>query len=88
MDENYFAIIKKPLVTENTFDLIEDQNKLVFIVERRANKYQIKNAIEKLYNVRVIKVNTLINTEGTKKAFIKLHPDNSAADLAIQLGIF
>ena len=88
MEENYFAIIKKPLVTENTFDLIEDQNKLVFIVERRANKYQIKNAIEKLYNVRVIKVNTLINTEGTKKAFIKLHPDNSAADLAIELGIF
>ncbi|MHA1611180.1 MAG: 50S ribosomal protein L23 [Promethearchaeota archaeon] len=88
MAENYFAIIKKPLVTENTFDLIEDQNKLVFIVDRRANKFQIKNAIEKLYKVRVIKVNTLINTEGTKKAFIKLHPDNSAADLAIELGIF
>ena len=88
MVDNYFAIIKKPLVTENTFDLIEDQNKLVFIVDRRANKFQIKNAIEKLYNVRVIKVNTLINTEGTKKAFIKLHPDNSAADLAIELGIF
>ncbi len=88
MVDNYFAIIKKPLVTENTFDLIEDQNKLVFIVDRRANKFQIKNAIEKLYKVRVVKVNTLINTEGTKKAFIKLHPDNSAADLAIELGIF
>ena len=37
---NYYAIIKKPLVTENTFDLIEDQNKLVFIVERSANNFK------------------------------------------------
>lgn len=88
MVDNYYSIIKKPLVTENTFDLIEDHNKLVFIVDRKANKYQIKEAIEKLYKVRVMKVNTLINTEGTKKAFIKLHPDFSAADLAITLGIF
>ncbi|WP_457556680.1 50S ribosomal protein L23 [Candidatus Harpocratesius sp.] len=88
MVNNYFTIIKKPLVTENTFDLIEDQNKIVFIVDRKANKYQIKEAIEKLYNVQVAKVNTLINTEGTKKAFVKLHPDYSAADLAIKLGIF
>lgn len=88
MTKNYYAIIQKPLVTENTFDLIEDQNKLVFIVDRRANKFQIKEAIEKLYKVKVIQVNTLINTSGNKKAFVKLHPDNSAADLAIDLGIF
>lgn len=88
MSENYYAIIKKPLVTENTFDLIEDQNKLVFIVERKANKFQIKNAIEKLYDVKVLKINTLVKSDGTKKAFVKLHPNNSAADLAIKLGIF
>ncbi|MHA1719577.1 MAG: 50S ribosomal protein L23 [Promethearchaeota archaeon] len=88
MVKNYYDIIKEPLVTENTFDLIEDQNKLVFIVDRRANKFQIKDAIEKLYNVKVVRVNTLISTSGKKKAFIKLHPNNSAADLAIELGIF
>ena len=85
---NYYAIIKKPLVTENTFDLIEDQNKLVFIVERTANKYKIKQAIENLYNVKIIKVNTLITPSGEKKALVKLHPNYSAADLAIKLGIF
>lgn len=85
---NYYAIIKKPLVTENTFDLIEDQNKLVFIVERSANKYVIKQAIENLYNVKVVKINTLITPRGEKKALVKLHPNDSAADLAIKLGIF
>ena len=85
---NYYAIIKKPLVTENTFDLIEDQNKLVFIVERTANKFKIKQAIESLYNVKIIKINTLITPSGEKKAIVKLHPNNSAADLAIKLGIF
>jgi large subunit ribosomal protein L23 len=83
-----YDIIKRPLVTENTFDLIEDQNKLVFVVERKANKNQIRMAVEKLYNVKVVHVNTLITPKGIKKAFIKLHPNNSAADLAIKLGIF
>jgi large subunit ribosomal protein L23 len=88
MVKNYYAIIKKPLVTENTFDLIEDENKLVFIVDRNSNKYQIKEAMENLYDVRVTKINTLITPLGDKKAFIQLHPNNSAADLAIKLGIF
>jgi len=86
--EHYYKILKKPVVTENTFDLIEEQNKIVFYVDRRANKYKIKQAIEKIYNVKVIKVNTLITPKGLKKAFIKLHPDYSASDLAIKLGIF
>ena len=88
MVEDNYSIIKKPLVTENTFDLIEDQNKLVFMVDRRANKYKIRKAIENLYSVKVVKVNTLITPKGEKKAFIKLHPNFSAADLAIDLGIF
>ncbi len=88
MAQNYYSIIKKPLVTENTFDLIEDENKLVFIVNRNANKYQIKEALEKLYDVSIIKINTLITPKGDKKAFVKLHEKDSAADLAIKLGIF
>ena len=86
--ENDYKIIIKPLVTENTFDLIERENKLVFYVERKANKNQIKTAIERIHNVKILKVNTLIMPNGRKKAFVKLHPDNSAADLAIDLGIF
>ncbi len=86
--ENDYKIIKKPLITENTFDLIENENKIVFYVERKANKNQIKKAIERIHKVKVVKVNTLITPDGKKKAFIKLHPDNSASDLAIDLGIF
>lgn len=86
--ERYYKIIKRPLITEKTFDLIERENKLVFIVERKANKNQIKRAIEKIHNVRVIKINTLITSLGEKKAFVKLHPDNSAQDIAIDLGVF
>lgn len=86
--ENYYKIIKKPLVTEKTFDLIERENKLVLIVDRKANKSQIKRAIEKIYDVKVTKVNTLITPKGEKKAFIKLHPNYSAQDIAIDIGIF
>jgi len=86
--EIYYKIIKKPQITEKTFDLIEKENKLVFIVNRKANKNQIKRAIEKLHNVKVIKVNTMITSKGEKKAFIKLHPEYSAQDIAIDLGIF
>jgi len=86
--ERYYQIIKRPLITEKTFDLIERENKLVFIVDRLANKSQIKRAIEKIHNVKVIKVNTLITAMGEKKAFVKLHPDNSAQDISIDLGVF
>ena len=70
--ERYYRIIKKPLITEKTFDLIEKENKLVFIVDKLANKNQIKRAIEKIHNIKVLKVNTLITPKGDKKAFIKL----------------
>ena len=86
--ERYYSIIKKPLITEKTFDLIERENKLVFLVDRTSNKSEIKRAVEKIHNVKVNKVNTLITPKGEKKAFIKLHPDNSAQDIAIDLGIF
>jgi large subunit ribosomal protein L23 len=86
--ETFYAIVKRPLITEKTFDLIEKENKLVFIVSRLVNKNQIKRAVEKIHNVKVIKVNTMITVKGEKKAFVKLHPDNSAQDIAIDLGIF
>ena len=86
--ERYYKVIRRPLITEKTFDLIERENKLVFIVDRLTSKGQIKTAIEKIHKVKVIKINTLITATGEKKAFVKLHPDNSAQDISIDLGIF
>jgi len=85
---SYYNVFKRPVVTENTFSVIEEQNKLVFIVDRHANKFVIKEAFEKLFKVKVEKVNSLITPKGEKKAFIKLTPEYSASDIAIDLGIF
>jgi len=80
-------VILYPLMTEITSRMIERENKVVFIVDRRATKVDIKRAVEELYQVKVKDVNTLITREGTKKAFVKLAPEYSATELAVKLGI-
>lgn len=55
-----FKVIVHPLNTESAMKKIEENNTLVFIVDIKANKRQIKDAIKKLYDVDCIKVNTLI----------------------------
>ena len=82
-----YEVISYPMMTEITSRILETENKLVFIVNIRADKADIKRAVEELYEVRVTKVNVLITPKGEKKAFVKLHPDYSAADVAIKLGI-
>ncbi|MCC5994131.1 MAG: 50S ribosomal protein L23 [Candidatus Aenigmarchaeota archaeon] len=82
-----FKVLLYPLITEKTVGMIERENKIVFIVDRRANKQQIKEAFEKLFGVKVEKVNTLITRDGKKKAFIKLKKEFKASDVAVKLGI-
>jgi len=80
-------VILHPIMTESTTRQIEEENRLVFIVNIKANKVDVKKAVEELYEVKVSKVNTLITPRGRKKAFVKLEPDYKAADVAIKLGI-
>ena len=80
-------IIIRPHISEKTMRLIERENKLVFIVDRRANKLTIKEAIEKLYEVRVANVYTEITSKGLKKAYVKLKPEHKATDLATKIGV-
>ncbi len=82
-------IIKYPLISEAAFSKMDsiNENALVFIVDRRATKHEIKYAFEVLYKVKVSKVNTLITPQGDKKAFIKLTPEYNALDLATEVGI-
>jgi len=80
-------VIIRAVVSEKAIDLIQRENKLTFIVDRRASKPLIKHAIEELFDVRVEKVWTMITPKGEKKAIIKLKPEYSAFDLASQLGI-
>ncbi|XP_042637987.1 60S ribosomal protein L23a-like [Orycteropus afer afer] len=57
---DYYAIIKFPLNTESAMKKIEDNNTLVFIVDVKANKHQIKQSMKKLYETDVAKINSLI----------------------------
>ena len=63
---NYRDIILAPVITEKSSRIAETGNRIVFKVRKDANKTQIKQAIEKIYNVKVTKVNTL-NVKPKKK---------------------
>lgn len=82
-----FEVIKYPLATEKAVRMMESENKLTFIVDRKSTKKEIKEAVEKMFTVKVLKVTTMINNEGKKKAFIKLSPENLAMDVATKLGL-
>jgi len=82
-----YDVIRFPLMTEVSSRLLESENKLVFIVSRKASKQEITRAVEELYEVKVEEVNVAITPKGQKKAFVKLHPDYKAVDVAIKLGI-
>lgn len=81
-------VIKRILVTQDAVTLIERENKLTFIVDLNATKRDIKMAVEKIYEVKVDKVNSLITPEGEKKAYVKLSQEYRASDVATRLGIF
>ena len=82
-----YAIIKYPLSTESAMKTIEDNNTLVFIVDRRANKPMIKKACQELYSIKVSRVNTLVRPDGLKKAYVVISSDQDALDIANKIGI-
>jgi large subunit ribosomal protein L23 len=74
-------------MTESASIMVEKDNKLIFIVNLKAGKADIKKAVEELYEVKVAKVNLQITPQGVKKAYVKLTPEFKASDVAIKLGI-
>ncbi len=84
--EDAQKVVIRPYITERTFEQIERENKLCFIVQDSASKTQIANAVEVLYEVDVRRVNTMRTLIG-KKAFVRLTEDSSAAELATKLGL-
>ncbi len=84
--EDAQKVIVRPYITERTFEQVERENKLCFIVADDFSKTQIAAAVEALYEVKVRAVNT-VRTLGGKKAFVRLVPENSATELATKLGL-
>ncbi|GMM32213.1 ribosomal 60S subunit protein L25 [Martiniozyma asiatica (nom. inval.)] len=81
-----YKVLQQPINTETAMKKVEDGNTLVFQVDLKANKYQIKQAVKELYEVDVAKVNTLIRPNGTKKAYVRLTADHDALDIANKIG--
>ena len=80
-DPRHYDIIVSPVITEKATNLTE-QNKVVFRVSSKATKPQIKEAVEKLFDVKVTGVNTLV-TKGKKKIFRGLRGQRSDVKKAI-----
>jgi large subunit ribosomal protein L23 len=89
---NINKIIFKPVITERSTNLKEQSNKFVFEVDRRANKKQIKEAVEKVFKVKVKKVNTSILYGKVKTMFRKggrftgKRPDRKKAIVSLAKG--
>jgi large subunit ribosomal protein L23Ae len=81
-----FRTIQHPLNTETAMKKIEENNTLVFIVDLKSNKRQIKEAVKKLYDVEALKIRTLIRPDGKKKAYVRLTADHDALDVANKIG--
>jgi len=87
MNFDPYLVIKYPLSTEKSIRQIEFDNKLVFAVHARATKSDVKQAVEELFKVKVIKVNIQNSFQGEKRAYVKLSPEHLASDVSAELGL-
>ena len=66
---------------------MEEENTMVFLVDARATKDQIKESFKKLHNVKIRSINTMIRPDGKKKAYIRLSSESDSLSLANKIGI-
>ena len=59
MDTKYLEIIKAPVITEKSANMAQNEGKYAFKVDPKANKTEIKQAIEKIFNVKVVEISTI-----------------------------
>ena len=79
-------ILIHPVATEKSMMMLERENKMLFVVDSKATKKEIKEAFEKTFKVKVEKVNTVCAQNGKKRAFIKIKSEFIATDIATDLG--
>lgn len=81
-------VLRHPYVTEKAMMQMEWENTLDFVVHDDATKPQVKWAFEELFHVEVASVRTRWTPRGVKHAVIKLTPDHSAEEIAMEIGVF
>ena len=79
---NLYQVLKRPILTEKS-DIQRDDNQYVFEVDRQANKLQIKEAIETIFDVKVESVNTMIMKPKRRRMGRKLTTTRSAWKRAV-----
>lgn len=84
MAVNHYRILEKPLVTEKSTLMQEQGNRVMFQVRRSANKLQIKEAVQNIFNVTVLDVNT-INVKPKSRRFGRHEGQTKAWKKAIVL---
>ncbi|MFC7046582.1 50S ribosomal protein L23 [Halobacteriaceae archaeon GCM10025711] len=82
------TVIDYPLVTEKAMNLMDFDNKLQFVVDLDATKPEIREEVERRYDVTVDDVNTMVTMKGQKKAIITLSADDDAQEVASRIGVF
>lgn len=82
-----FAIFKSPVSTERFYKKMETENTVIFYVDAKANKTEIKKAFLEAFNVKPQKINTLVTPGGRKKAYIKIPKTNEASEIANKIGL-
>ena len=84
--EEATAIILRPYITEKTFAMVENEQKICFLVKRQASKQMIQEAVQTLYKEKSINVDTARTIYG-KKAFVQFETTDKARDLATKIGM-
>lgn len=85
--EKAWQVIENPHLTEKAMDEVDENNTLVLMVDIDADKNQVEDAVEHLFDVSVKKVNTMITPQAKKKAFVRLSEADDAMDVATKMGM-
>jgi len=81
------AVVKYPVSSEKSIRLMEAENTLVFAVDNRATKADIRTSIETQFKATVADVRTLVNRDGVKVAYVRFAKNTPAVDIATNLGM-
>lgn len=83
----FYDTVLFPLISEKAINMIERENKITFIAKKEVNKIQVREAIEKMFGVKVDRVNVLNDMKGRKKCIVKINKSFKADEIATKLGV-
>jgi ribosomal protein L23 len=82
-----FQILQAPCTSERFYKKMEKENTIIFYVDPRATKTQVKRAFFESFQVKAARINTLLTVGGRKKAYIKVAKGTEASEIANKIGL-